>query len=79
MADEDRELDDTVEMPAITDAGDDLMTRKEVAYLFKTTSTTVYWWARRKHPPLHEIRNTEGKPRYRRTEVEALHASGFRG
>jgi hypothetical protein len=58
---------------------DDLMTRREVAYLFGVTSSAVANWAHRKTPVLAEVRDAEGRPRYKRTEVQALHASGFRG
>ncbi len=64
-----------VEFPA----AEDLMTRREVAYKFRVTSATVATWARRKPPVLAEVRNEQGRPRYRRAEVEELYASGFRG
>ena len=51
-------------------AGEDLMTRREVAFLFRATSQAVAAWARRGR--LTEVRNSEGKPRYRRAEVEEL-------
>jgi hypothetical protein len=73
------DLDDTVEMPAITDDDNDLMTRYEVAMKFRVTSQTVAMWVRRKPPVLTEVRNAEGRPRYQRTEVEELYRSGFRG
>ena len=50
---------------------DDLMTRKQVAYLFRTTSVAVKAWARRGRLP--EILNEEGRPRYRRGDVMALY------
>jgi predicted site-specific integrase-resolvase len=56
--------------------GEDLMTRKQVAYLFRVTSATVATWARRGRLP--EVRNQAGRPRYRRADVEALFRSGFR-
>ena len=59
--------------------GEDLMTRSEVAVKFGVTSQLVGGWARRVHPVLTEVRDAEGRPRYRRAEVEALYASGFRG
>jgi len=65
-----------VEFPA---AGEDLMTRREVAYRFRVTSATVATWARRKPPVLAEVRDEQGRARYRRAEVEELYASGFRG
>lgn len=70
--------DDTVEMPAITD-DDELMTRYDVAMMFRVTSAAVAQWARRKPPVLTEVRNAEDKPRYKRSDVEALYHSGFRG
>ena len=42
-------------------AGEDLMTRREVAFLFRATSQAVAAWARRGR--LTEVRNAEGKPR----------------
>jgi hypothetical protein len=58
---------------------DDLMTRREVAYLFGVTSATIKNWARSEKVALTEILGDDGRPRYRRAEVQALHASGFRG
>ena len=55
---------------------EDLMTRKQVAYLFRVTSAAVAVWAR--HGRLPEVRTDAGKPRYRRADVEALMRSGFR-
>ncbi len=60
-------------------AGEDVMTRREVAYLFGVTSSTVKNWARSERVALTEVPGDQGRPRYRRAEVEALHASGFRG
>ena len=54
---------------------EDLMTRKQVAYLFGVTSAAVAAWARRGRLP--EVRNEAGRPRYRRADVEALFQSGF--
>jgi hypothetical protein len=54
--------------------GEDLMTRKQVAYLFRVTSAAVATWARRGILP--EARNEAGRPRYRRADVEALFRSG---
>jgi hypothetical protein len=71
--------DDTVELPAVTGDGEDLMTRREVAVKFGITSQLVGRWARRRRPMLTEVRDAEGRPRYRKAEVEALHATGFRG
>jgi hypothetical protein len=48
----------------------DLMTRQQVAYLFRETSAKVAMWARRGRLP--EVRDDAGKPRYRRADVEAL-------
>jgi hypothetical protein len=59
------------------DAGEDLMTRRQVAFLFRVTSQAVAAWARRGR--LIEVRNAEGKPRYRRAEVEELFRSVFKG
>ena len=56
--------------------GEDLMTRRQVASLFRVTSATVASWARRGRLP--EVRNEVGKPRYRRADVEALFRSGVR-
>ena len=61
------------------DDDEDLMTRRDVAYKFGVTSEAVARWAQRKPPVLTEVRTVGGKPRYRRTEVEELYASGFRG
>jgi len=49
---------------------EDLMTRREVAVLFRVTSAVVATWARRGRLP--EVRNEEGRPRYRRPDVEQL-------
>ena len=54
---------------------EDLMTRRQVAFLFGVTSATVATWARRGRLP--EVRTQAGKPRYRRSDVEALLRSGF--
>jgi hypothetical protein len=51
-------------------ADEDLMTRRQVAFLFRVTSQAVVRLARRGR--LTEVRNSEGKPRYRRAEVEEL-------
>ena len=58
-------------------ADEDLMTRRQVAFLFRVTSQAVVRLARRGR--LTEIRNADGKPRYRRAEVEELFRSSFRG
>jgi hypothetical protein len=52
----------------------DLMTRRQVAYLFRVTSAAVASWARRGR--LLEVRNQAGRPRYRRADVEALFRRG---
>ena len=58
--------------PAVTGGsmGEDLMTRRQVASLFRVTSAAVATWARRGRLP--EVRNEAGRPRYRRADVEAL-------
>jgi len=69
----------TVMTPTTTtghDTQQDLMTRKQVAYLFRVTSAAVATWARRGRLP--EVRTQDGRPRYRRTDEEALLRSGFR-
>lgn len=58
---------------------DPMMTRREVAYLFKVTSATVVNWSKRKPPALTEVRDALGRPRYHRAEVQRLYDSGFRG
>jgi predicted site-specific integrase-resolvase len=55
--------------------GEDLMTRRQVAYLFRVTSSAVAIWARRGR--LTEVRNEAGRPRYRRADVEALMRRGL--
>jgi hypothetical protein len=57
---------------------DELMTRREVAAMFSTTSQVVRYWAHKRKPLLTEVRTAEGKPRYRRSEVQALWDSGYR-
>jgi transposase len=58
---------------------DDLMTRREVGAMFGVTSATIKNWARSARVALTEVYDDQGKPRYRRAEVDALFASGFRG
>jgi hypothetical protein len=58
------------------DMGEDLMTRSQVASMFRVTSAAVASWARRGRLP--EVRNEAGRPRYRREDVEALFRSGLR-
>lgn len=48
----------------------DLMTRRQVASVFRVTSAAVATWARRGR--LAEVRDQSGKPRYHRADVEAL-------
>ena len=50
--------------------GEDLMTRRQVASLFRVTSAAVASWARRGR--LAEVRDEAGRPRYRRADVEEL-------
>lgn len=54
--------------------GEDLMTRRQVASRFGVTSAAVATWARRGRLP--EVRDEDGKPRYRRADVEALFRRG---
>jgi predicted site-specific integrase-resolvase len=54
---------------------EDLMTRRQVAYLFRVTSSAVAVWARRGRLP--ELRTEAGRPRYRRADVEALMRRGL--
>jgi predicted site-specific integrase-resolvase len=56
--------------------GEDLMTRRQVASLFRVTSAAVASWARRGRLP--EVRDEAGRPRYRRSDVEALFRSDVR-
>ena len=53
---------------------EDLMTRRQVASLFRVTSAAVASWARRGRLP--EVRDEAGRPRYRRADVEMLFRSG---
>jgi predicted site-specific integrase-resolvase len=55
-------------------ARDDLMTRRQVAVVFRVTSAAVASWARRGRLP--EVRDEAGRPRYRRADVETLFRSG---
>ena len=71
--------DGTVELPAVTGGGEDLMTRREVAYKFRVHSATVKNWSRSNKVALTEVKDDQDRPRYRRSEVEALFESGFRG
>lgn len=66
-------------MPAPVPPGcarEDLMTRRQVASLFRVTSAAVASWARRGRLP--EVRDESGRPRYRRADVETLFRSGTR-
>jgi len=54
---------------------EDLMTRRQVAILFRVTSAAVATWARRGR--LTEVRDEAGRPRYRRADVEALFRSSL--
>ena len=54
---------------------EDLMTRRQVAYVFRVTSSAVAIWARRGRLP--ELRTEAGRPRYRRADVEALMRRGL--
>jgi hypothetical protein len=64
-------------MPAPVPPGrarDDLMTRRQVAVVFRVTSAAVASWARRGRLP--EVRDEAGRPRYRRADVETLFRGG---
>jgi hypothetical protein len=61
---------------SVSGTSEELMTRRQVAYLFRDTSAAVAKWARRGLLP--EVRNRDGRPRYRRADVEDLLRSGFR-
>jgi len=61
---------------ATDNVDEDLMTRRQVASLFGVTSASVATWARRGRLP--EVRNEDGRPRYRRADVEALVRSSVR-
>jgi hypothetical protein len=58
---------------------DEWMTRREVAYRFAVASVTVKNWAKSPRVALTEFKDDEGKPRYKRSQVEALYATGFVG
>jgi transposase len=55
------------------------MSRREVAYRFAVASVTVKNWSRSQKVALTEFKDDDGKPRYKRSEVEALYATGFVG
>jgi predicted site-specific integrase-resolvase len=64
-------------MTSMTVSGaDDLMTRRQVAYMFGVSSAAVARWARRGLLP--ELRNEVGRPRYRRADVLELRHTGIR-
>jgi len=48
----------------------DLMSRHQVAVMFRVTSARIAQWARRGR--LREVRDEAGRPRYRRAQVEDL-------
>ena len=54
----------------------DLMSRHQVAVMFRVTSALVAQWARRGR--LREVRDEAGRPRYRRADVENLFLRGPR-
>jgi hypothetical protein len=56
--------------PAELHPDTDMLTRRQVASLFRVTSAAVASWARRGRLP--EVRNEAGRPRYRRADVEEL-------
>lgn len=62
-------------------SGGDMMTRPEVAKLFRVTSVTIKRWAASDAVALTEVPcgSAQGRPGYRRAEVQALYDSGFRG
>jgi predicted site-specific integrase-resolvase len=59
----------------VSETDTDLMTRRQVACLFGVTSATVATWPRR--GVLTEVRNEDGRPRYRRADVEQLYRAGI--
>jgi predicted site-specific integrase-resolvase len=54
----------------------DLMSRHQVAVMFRVTSALVAQWARRGR--LREFRDEAGRARYRRADVEGLFLGGSR-
>jgi len=52
----------------------DLMSRHQVAVMFRVTSALVAQWARRGR--LREVRDQAGRPRYRRADVQGLVLTG---
>ena len=65
-------------MNATTTASPDehLMSRHEVAVMFRATSALIAQWARRGRLP--EVRDETGRPRYRHADVEDLFQRGLR-
>jgi predicted site-specific integrase-resolvase len=61
---------------AMPSPDEDLMSRHEVACLFRVTSALVAQWARRGRLP--EVRDQAGRPRYRRADVEKILRRGFK-
>jgi predicted site-specific integrase-resolvase len=59
----------------VSETDTDLMTRRQVACMFGVTSATVATWPRR--GVLAEVRNEDGRPRYRRSDVEQLFRAGI--
>ena len=59
-----------------SDRDGDLMTRRQVACLFRVTSAVVAAWARR--GVLAEVRDEAGRPRYRRADAGELLRNGIR-
>lgn len=70
------ETDETAELSL---TADEWMTRQEVAYRFAVASITIKNWARSPKVALTEFKDGKGKPRYKRSEVEALRKTGFVG
>ena len=54
----------------------DLLSRRQVAAMFRVTSALIAQWARRGR--LREVRDEAGRPRYRRADVEGVCLSGSR-
>jgi predicted site-specific integrase-resolvase len=64
-------------MTSMTGSGtDDLMSRRQVAYVFGVSLPAVAKWAR--CGLLLEVRNEVGRPRYRCADVEELRHTGIR-
>jgi MerR HTH family regulatory protein len=71
-----RPLGNPMNVMATASPDEHLMTRHEVASLFRVTSALVAQWARRGR--LSEVRDQAGRPRYRRADVEEILRRGFR-